>query len=44
VQIVTESAVKLSLKATLGKLRLQNRTRAAIWGRTHLGELLGNAA
>jgi DNA-binding NarL/FixJ family response regulator len=32
------------MKAILRKLRLQNRTQAAIWARNHLGELLGNAA
>ena len=42
--VITESTVKVHMKAILRKLRLQNRTQAAIWARTHLGELLGNAA
>ena len=44
VQVITESMMKAYMKAILRKLRLQNRTQAAIWARTHLGELLGNAA
>jgi two-component system, NarL family, nitrate/nitrite response regulator NarL len=42
--VITESTVKVHMKAILRKLRLQNRTQAAMWARTHLGELLGNAA
>jgi two-component system nitrate/nitrite response regulator NarL len=42
--VITESTVKVHMKAILRKLRLQNRTQAAIWARTHLGELLGSAA
>jgi DNA-binding NarL/FixJ family response regulator len=42
--VITESTVKVHMKAILRKLRLQNRTQAAIWARTHLGELLGHAA
>ena len=42
--VITESTVKVHMKAILRKLRLQNRTQAAIWARTHLGEMLGQAA
>ena len=42
--VITESTVKVHMKAILRKLRPQNRTQAAIWARTHLGELLENAA
>jgi len=42
--VITESTVKVDMKAILRKLRLQNRTEAAIWARTHLGALLENAA
>ena len=42
--VITESTVKVHMKAILRKLRLQNRTQAAIWARSHLGELLENAA
>ncbi|MGB6768802.1 MAG: LuxR C-terminal-related transcriptional regulator, partial [Methyloceanibacter sp.] len=42
--VITVSTVKVHMKAILRKLRLQNRTQAAIWARTHLAELLGNAA
>ena len=42
--VITESTVKVHMKAILRKLRLQNRTQAAMWARTHLGELLENAA
>ena len=41
--VITESTVKVHMKAILRKLRLQNRTQAAIWARTHLDEPLGNA-
>ena len=42
--VITESTVKVHMKAILRKLRLQNRTQAAIWARTHLGEMFENAA
>ena len=43
--VITELTVKVHMKAILRKLRLQNRTQAAIWARTHLGEMLvGHAA
>jgi two-component system nitrate/nitrite response regulator NarL len=42
--VITESTVKVHMKAILRKLRLQNRTQAAIWARTHLGDLVGQAA
>ena len=42
--VITESTVKVHMKAILRKLRLQNRTQAAIWARTHLGALLENVA
>ena len=35
--VITELTVKVHMKAILRKLRLQNRTQAAIWARTHLG-------
>jgi two-component system, NarL family, nitrate/nitrite response regulator NarL len=41
--VITESTVKVHMKAILRKLRLQNRTQAAIWARTNIGELLENA-
>jgi hypothetical protein len=41
-RVITESTVKVHMKAILRKLR--TGTQAAIWARTHLGELLGNAA
>jgi two-component system nitrate/nitrite response regulator NarL len=31
--VITESTVKVHMKAILRKLRLQNRTQAAIWAR-----------
>ena len=34
--VITEATVKVHMKAILRKLRLQNRTQAAIWARTHL--------
>lgn len=37
--VITESTVKVHMKSILRKLRLQNRTQAAIWARTHLAEL-----
>jgi two-component system, NarL family, nitrate/nitrite response regulator NarL len=36
--VITEATVKVHMKAILRKLRLQNRTQAAIWARTYLGE------
>ena len=42
--VITELTVKVHMKAILRKLRLQNRTQAAIWARTHLGELASDAA
>ena len=37
--VITESTVKVHMKSILRKLRLQNRTQAAMWARTNLGEL-----
>jgi len=34
--VITESTVKVHVKAILRKLRLQNRTQAAIWASNHL--------
>ena len=42
--VITESTMKVHMKAILRKLRLQNRTQAAIWAPTHLDDLLVNAA
>jgi two-component system, NarL family, nitrate/nitrite response regulator NarL len=42
--VITESTVKVHMKAILRNLRLQNRAQAAIWARTHLGELPENTA
>ncbi len=42
--VITESTVKVHMKSILRKLRLQNRTQAAIWARTHLGELASSYA
>jgi len=36
--VITESTVKVHMKAILRKLRLQNRTQAAVWARNHVGE------
>jgi two-component system, NarL family, nitrate/nitrite response regulator NarL len=36
--VITESTVKVHMKAILRKLRLQNRTQAAIWARDHVDE------
>jgi two-component system nitrate/nitrite response regulator NarL len=36
--VITESTVKVHMKAILRKLRLQNRTQAAIWARNKLNE------
>ena len=37
--VITESTVKVHIKAILRKLRLDNRTQAAIWARDHSSEL-----
>jgi two-component system, NarL family, nitrate/nitrite response regulator NarL len=34
--VITESTVKVHMKAILRKLRLQNRIQAALWARSHL--------
>lgn len=36
--VITESTVKVHMKAILRKLRLKNRTQAAIWARNHVSE------
>ena len=36
--VITESTVKVHMKAILRKLRLQNCTQAAIWARDHVNE------
>ena len=36
--VITESTVKVHMKSILRKLRLQNRTQAAIWARNHIDE------
>ena len=36
--VITESTVKVHMKAILRKLRLQNCTQAAIWARNHVNE------
>jgi DNA-binding NarL/FixJ family response regulator len=36
--VITESTVKVHMKSVLRKLRLRNRTQAAIWARDHVGE------
>ena len=36
--VITKSTVKVHMKAILRKLRLQNRTQAAIWARDHVSE------
>ncbi len=36
--VITESTVKVHMKAILRKLRLQNRTQAAVWARNHIDE------
>jgi two-component system nitrate/nitrite response regulator NarL len=43
-RFITESTVKMHMKAILRKFRLQNRAQAAIWARTHLGEMLVSTA
>ena len=42
--VITESTVKVHMKSILRKLKLQNRTQAAIWARTHLDELVSSYA
>ena len=37
--VITESTVKVHMKAILRKLRLQNRTQAAIWARNNVNEV-----
>jgi two-component system nitrate/nitrite response regulator NarL len=37
--VMTESTVKVHMKAILRKLRLQNRTQTAMWARDHANEL-----
>ena len=41
--VITESTVKVHMKAILRKLRLQNCTQAAIWARNHVKGELSNA-
>jgi two-component system nitrate/nitrite response regulator NarL len=36
--VITESTVKVHMKSILRKLRLQNRTQAAVWARNHIDE------
>jgi two-component system, NarL family, nitrate/nitrite response regulator NarL len=36
--VITESTVKVHMKAILRKLRLQNRTQVAMWARNHIHE------
>jgi two-component system, NarL family, nitrate/nitrite response regulator NarL len=36
--VITESTVKVHMKAILRKLRLQNRTQVAMWARNHIDE------
>jgi two-component system, NarL family, nitrate/nitrite response regulator NarL len=36
--VITESTVKVHMKAILRKLRLQNRTQAALWARNNVNE------
>jgi two-component system nitrate/nitrite response regulator NarL len=37
--VITESTAKVHMKAILRKLRLQNRTQAAMWARTNIDEM-----
>lgn len=37
--VITEATVKVHMKAILRKLRLHNRTQAAIWARNYLSEI-----
>ena len=36
--VITELTVKVHMKSILRKLRLQNRTQAAVWARNHIDE------
>src|SRR5262249_36100145 len=36
--VITESTVKVHMKAILRKLRLHNRTQAAVWARNHVDD------
>ena len=36
--VITKSTVKVHMKAILRKLRLQNRTQAAIWARNNVND------
>ena len=36
--VITELTVKVHMKAILRKLRLQNRTQAAIWARNNVND------
>ena len=38
--VITELTVKVHMKAILRKLRLQNRTQAAIWARNNINETI----
>jgi two-component system nitrate/nitrite response regulator NarL len=40
---ISETTVKVHMKAILRKIRLRNRTQAAIWGLDHLPDALGAA-
>ena len=40
--VITESTVKVHMKAILRKLRLQNRTQAAIWARNNINETISS--
>ena len=42
--VITELTVKVHTKAILRKLKVHNRTQAALWARTHLGKRNENAA
>ena len=42
--VMTESTVKVHMKTILRKLRLENRTQAAIWARDHANELVCDRA
>jgi hypothetical protein len=37
--VITESTAKVHMKTILRKLRLQNRTQAAMWARTNIDEM-----
>src|SRR6185437_16005755 len=38
--VITESTVKVHMKSILRKLRLQNRTQAAMWARNHVDQVV----